>query len=458
MTKPRSTSREILVRGPRLKGGIAFVLFFALLVGCSQHSGKIVDETDQQPIAGATIYHNGKSAVSGADGAFTIRRVDRTLPILVKAPGYKRTEALVQGEEALTVSLEPFDAKGVYLSYYGVSSEVVRERIFKLADDTGINAVVIDVKPDEGTLSFRWNIPLAEEIGSMSRPMIHEPREFIKTLHDRGIYVIGRISVFKDNFLATQRPDWAIQGVTTRAPYAEGDKMAWMDPFRKEVWDYTIAVAKAAAEVGFDEIQFDYVRFPVNTGSKIATYRKPNNEKNRNEAIVGFLREAYEELLPYNVYVAADVFGITCWYDKENGIGQTLRELSPWTDYVCPMVYPSGFTSGLLSTTNLPVAIPREVILWSMQRAMPFVQGRSKKLRPWLQNFKDYAFDRRQFTEQQIALQIFACDEAKTSGWLLWDAANKYKYTVEAMQVLESGSISNLVVEGPEAGNPNNNR
>ncbi|MBA4146774.1 MAG: putative glycoside hydrolase [Verrucomicrobia bacterium] len=383
--------------------------------------------------------------LSGADGEFVLKRVNWEKPVLVKASGFRRTQTNLAREEPVRISLEPFDAKGVYLSYYGVRSDTVRGRVLQLIENTSINAVVIDVKPDEGTLSFQWSIPLAEKIGSMSRPTIDDPEEFIAELHAKGIYVIGRISVFKDNLLASKRPEWTIQSVKTGSPYAERDKMAWMDPFRTEVWDYNISVAKAAAEAGFDEVQFDYVRFPVNTGPTVATYRKEYSAVNRGEAIVGFLKKAYQELLPYNVFVAADVFGITCWYDDESGIGQPLREMSKWADYVCPMVYPSGFTTGFMNTDEKPVAIPREVILWSMQKALPIVNGQHKKLRPWLQNFKDYAYDRRQFTDREIALQIFASDEANTSGWLLWDAGNKYNHTAEALQLLETGSVSNLL-------------
>jgi hypothetical protein len=227
--------------------------------------------------------------------------------------------------------------------------------------------------------------------------------------------------VFKDNPLATSRPDLAVKRASG-AIFKDREGLAWTDPFNTEVWDYNIAIAVEAARVGFDEIQFDYVRFPDAPGLSFS--RPVNTMKSRMDAINGFLTEARLRLTPYNVFLAADIFGYVAWNLDDTHIGQRLEELAPIVDYISPMLYPSCFQLGIPGYRN-PVAHPYEIVFLSLQnarkRGIPSI-----RFRPWLQAFRDYAFDRRQFTATQIRAQISAAEKFGSDGWMLWNPRNLY--------------------------------
>ncbi len=398
-----------------------------------QVEGQVLDAKSGRPVVHATLFHAGKVLSSNDEGKFSFESVDPKIPILVKATGYRQTSVPVPDSGKCAVRLTPFQARGLYLTHYGIGSRILRNQVLQIIRDTGLNALVIDVKGDRGYLSYRYDVPGALEIGAHKIPTIRDIHALLKDMHERNIYVIGRIVVFKDNLLANAHPEWAIMDTRTGKPWIDNEKLAWVDPFHKEVWRYNLAIARAAAQAGFDEIQFDYVRFPTDGRLSAAQYSQPNTQENRVKTIDHFLEAASKELLPYNVYFSADIFGYVPWNFNDTDIGQSLPELSGYLDYICLMVYPSGYHLGIPSY-RFPVSHPREVVYNTLEQAKKRLGGQEEKLRPWLQNFRDYAFDRRPFTEREIRLQIEACKEAKTSGWLLWDPSNKYRYTTRALK------------------------
>ncbi len=403
-------------------------------------SGVVLDSHSARPIPNATVFHSGEVVSSDAEGQFKLTKVDTNLPILVKASGYLQISVSVAKSSPFKVELKPFDAKGLYLTHFGVSSRLLRSKVLGLINETDLNAVVIDVKGDRGLLSYKYDVPLAAQIGAHKLPTIKDIRAFIGDLHKQNIYVIGRIVIFKDNLLANYHPEWAIIDTRTQRPWIDNEELAWVDPFRKEVWDYNIAIAKEAAKAGFDEVQFDYVRFPTDGKLSVAKYSQPNTMENRVKTINTFLERVRKELLPYNVYFSADIFGYTPWNYNDTDIGQKIEDVAKYVDYLSLMVYPSGYHLGIPGYRKA-VAYPREVVYYTMEKAKKRLEGQSKKLRPWLQNFRDYAFDRRPYTGTEIRAQIQACEEAQTSGWLLWDPSNKYNYTADALKGLKSGEV-----------------
>jgi len=401
-------------------------------------SGTILDSQTNRPILSATVFNNGEVVHSDAEGHFSLKKGDRGKPVLVKASGYRQASVSVPANLDTRVSLKPFDAKGLYLTHFGVSSKLLRNRVLGLINETDLNAVVIDVKGDRGLLSYKYEVPLAGQIGAHKLPTIKDIRSLLEELHRQNIYVIGRIVVFKDNLLANYKPEWAIIDTRTKKPWIDNEHLAWVDPFRKEVWEYNIAIAREAAKAGFDEIQFDYVRFPTDGRLSATKYSQPNTMQTRVKTIDNFLETTYRELLPYNVYFSADIFGYVPWNYNDTDIGQQIEDVAKNLDYISLMVYPSGYHLGIPGYRR-PVGYPREIVYYTLEKAKKRLGGQSKKLRPWLQNFRDYAFDRRAYTGTEIKLQIQACEEAKTSGWLLWDPSNKYNYTADAMKALKPG-------------------
>jgi hypothetical protein len=260
----------------------------------------------------------------------------------------------------------------------------------------------------------------------------------VRSLHDRGIYTIARIVSFKDNVLAQYRRDLAILDTRTGKPWADNEKLAWVDPFRQEVWDYLIAIAKEAASKGFDEIQFDYVRFPTDGRLSAAVYSQPNNATTRLPTIAAFLARARSELGPTGVFLAADIFGYTAFNANDTDIGQRVEELAPYVDYLCPMVYPSGYHLGIPGYRN-PVAHPYEVVRESVRLTRQRSRHATVQIRPWIQDFRDYAFDRRTFGTREIRAQMKGAAEGGAIGWMLWNPRNDYTAQALAPKTAAAG-------------------
>ncbi|MGH7360734.1 MAG: putative glycoside hydrolase, partial [Candidatus Methylomirabilales bacterium] len=246
-----------------------------------------------------------------------------------------------------------------------------------------------------------------------------------------GIYTIARIVTFKDPILAAARPEWAVLDERTGEPWIDNEGLAWMDPFRPEVWAYVIAVAKEAAEKGFDEIQFDYIRFPTDGRIQHALYSRPPDLPERMAAINGFLAEAAAALKPLGVFVAADVVGYTLWRTDDTGIGQRIEDMARHLDVLSPMVYPSSYHLGIPGY-RYSVAHPYEIVYHSLVRGRERLRGSPVRIRPWLQDFRDYAFDRRRFTPRDVLAQTRASAEAVgADGWMLWNP--RVRYSAEAL-------------------------
>jgi hypothetical protein len=224
---------------------------------------------------------------------------------------------------------------------------------------------------------------------------------------------------------ANTRPDLAVIDTRTGKPWIDRENLAWVDPFREENWDYIIAVSKEAALKGFDEIQFDYVRFPTDGKLSAARYSQPNNSGTRLTAIAAFLAKARRELGPTGAFLGADIFGYTAFNTNDTDIGQRIEEISVSLDYICPMVYPSGYHLGIPGVRN-PMVNPYEIVKESVRLTRQRSQNPGAQVRPWLQDFKDYAFDKRIFGPGEVRAQIRGSDDGGGSGWMLWNPKNDY--------------------------------
>jgi hypothetical protein len=403
---------------------------FAVLVGPGQAeappSVRVVDYHSGEPIPGAFVTLDGVAVEADGEGRFPLPQAAGVLR--VRAHGYLRAEQPVSsGDETVEVALSPFFPRALYLSFYGVGSRVLRGPALKLIEETELNSLVVDVKGDRGMIPYPTTVAGAAEIGAQKIITVRDIEGQIARFKERGIYLIARIVVFKDDLLAAARPELAV-----RTPYGEiwrdRENLAWVDPFRQEVWDYNIRIAEEAARLGFDEIQFDYVRFP---DARTPVFSQPSTEESRVAAISGFLQEARRRLAPHNVFTAADIFGYVCWNTNDTDIGQKLEPIAAAVDYLCPMLYPSGFQFGIPGYRN-PVANSNEIVYLSLRKAQERTGIAPVRFRPWLQSFRDYAFDRRPFGEKEIGDQIRAADAFGAHGWMLWNPANVY--TADALK------------------------
>lgn len=385
-------------------------------------SGVVIDQATQLPIAGAIVTTAAGVTRTDEQGRFDIQQP--VTSIAVRAPGYLRSNVQVSAEDSVTLALTPFQPKAVYLSVYGIASTTLRGAAIDLTGHTAINALVIDVKGDRGLTPYRSHA--REASGAAAKvtehaPVISDLPALLAGLHARHLYLIARIVVFKDEPLAQAHPAWSVHDAQGK-PWRDREGLQWMDPFSRDVWQHNLDVAEEAARMGFDEIQFDYVRFPDQGGLRFAL---PNTRDNRTQAITGFLQAARARLAPYNVFIAADIFGYVCWNANDTAIGQELEQLGAALDYISPMLYPSGFTWGLPGLAN-PVAEPGQIVERSLTQAIHRTGLAGVRFRPWLQAFRDYAFDHRPFDAAAIRAQTDAADAAGTDGWMLWNPRNQY--------------------------------
>ena len=403
--------------------------------------GTVRDGESGIRLSGVELHSGDDSTVSTAEGCFQLQ--SNAAEIIVRKAGYLPQK--VAAGFPLNLTMQPFTPKALYLSYWAASSNDRREQLQGLIAETGMNSLVIDLKSSRGDIAFRSQIPLALEVGAQRVRTLKDLPEFLAQLKQQGIYTIGRIVVFKDGALARNRQDLAVHTLDGYL-WEDREKISWTDPFSEEVWDYNISIAQEAAALGFDEIQFDYIRFPAKSD---LIFSGENNGENRVAAINGFLQRAKQQLADYPVMISANIFGYICWKHKDQKIGQRLIDLAQYVDYLSPMLYPSGFPHGVPGYKN-PVEHTYEVVAHSLQRAAELTGLPAVRFRPWLQAFRDYAFDRRSFTADEIQAQINASDSSGSHGWMLWNAASRFSLA-GIQQNIPLGELS-LVDASPKAG------
>lgn len=397
-------------------------VFFAALVCATftlAYDGKVIHAETKAPLEGALVTLGDTQVRTNAEGAFHIEGEGDTLKL--RAPGYARhevaTSTLAQNPD---IPLTPLAVKALYMTGYGVASHSIRAAVIEAAKKNKMNALVIDFKGDRGTINFPVNIPFAKEIGAQDTILIKDPAALIAALKADNFYLIARIVTFKDNVLAGAKPEWAVK--KGGEAFRDREHLRWVDPFRKEAWDYNISIAKAAAEMGFDEVQFDYVRCPDTKG---VVFSEPSNRETRVKTITGFLEAAHKALIPYNVMVSADIFGYVPWNTDDTGIGQEIDKAVNAVDIVSLMLYPSGFQFGIPNYRN-PVDHPYEIVNQSLKRAQERTGASPLRFRPWLQAFRDYAFHGGNFAEDRMRTQIKATADFGGSGYMFWNPRNVY--------------------------------
>ena len=323
--------------------------------------------------------------------------------------------------ETREIQPKPFVPKALYLSSFGLGARSLREPVVRLLQETELNALVIDVKGDRGWIAYPSAVALAHEVGAQKIIPAKKGDEIIRSLKSAGIYLIARIVVFKDNPLALAQPALAVKN-SGGTIWRDRERLAWVDPFQPAVWSYNLDIAEEAASKGFDEIQFDYVRFPDALG---LVFSQPNSKENRVKAISRFFHEARKRLAPFKVALAGDIFGYVCWNPGDTNIGQQIETIVNDVDYVCPMLYPSGFQYGIPGYRKA-AAYPYEIVKLSLDRAFSRTHADKTHFRPWLQAFRDYAFDRRAYGAEEIRRQIRAAEDFGSDGWMLWNPHNVY--------------------------------
>lgn len=323
------------------------------------------------------------------------------------------------------------DVKGVYLNVYTIGSVKKMEKLINLANTTEINAFVIDIKDDNGVLSFEMEAPKKFGIPVSKNYPIKNIEEFMKKMKENNIYTIARIVSFKDPTYAKANPDKVIISRDTGKPYTNSDGIIWVSAHDRNLWDYNLSVAEEAAKAGFNEIQFDYVRFPASNGGKLdakLNYRNTKNES-KPETIQKYLTYAKERLNPLGIYTSADVYGQVGTFSDDMGLGQHWEAVTQVVDYISPMMYPSHYGNGAYGIA-VPDAQPYKTIYYSLKDSINRNENVKSPavIRPWIQAFtakwvKGYI----PYNEREIREQIKAMNDLGVTEYLLWSPSNNYK-------------------------------
>jgi hypothetical protein len=308
--------------------------------------------------------------------------------------------------------------KAVYLSGYSLASSQKRDEIYKLIEETELNAIVFNAKEDEGHISYSSDVEFFNEIGAV-KPL-YDIDEIIAEMDGRGIYSIARIVLFKDGVLPKARPDLSIQNINNGSPaYLDGGY--WADIYSRQVWGYYTELVMELVKKGIDEIQFDYIRGPSKGKLYLAHYPSNTEGREKTWAISGFLEMIREATRNYQVKISADVYGFVLIAENDQGIGQLIEELAPHLDYLYPMPYPSHYSSGFLGY-SLPEAHPYEVVKYTLNKGLDRIGDTDCLIIPWIQAFGLQM----RYTEKEILLQLNAAEDLGINGFLFWNAWNKY--------------------------------
>lgn len=319
--------------------------------------------------------------------------------------------------------------KGIY-----VTPEVLNGKmdfLLDLLDTTELNAVVIDIKNDDGFIVVKNDSVLLNGMTNQ-RLLINNFEDKMKKFKEHGVYLIARVVCFRDIRSVRSNESYGVH-MKDGSLMKDSNSFTWMNPFNKEVWEYLTEVGRVCAKLGFDEVNFDYCRFSTDAKVKDADFGQELTTENKEEAITGFVKYACENLKPLGVFVSVDVFGVVMSSTVDAAaVGQNYADMSSYLDYICPMVYPSHYGRGYYNIP-IPDADPYKLIYNAMVDskrvlAVNVAKGRCAQVRPWLQAFTaTWVSGHITYGGVEVRAQIDATYEAGyEAGWQLWNASGKY--------------------------------
>ena len=377
-----------------------------------------VSDADGDPLSGAVVRIRSKYDLTDDDGKFAIEYDGRGTRAAISASGYATMSVPIVAD--LSIRLERFDVKGVYLIGLEAGDEDTVDQIIDLIDRTELNAVVIDIK--DAVVFYDSQVEFFRDAGAVQP--IYDAEALVARFKEHGIYVIARQVAFKDPLVAEKYPKLAIRDEETGEPWRGWAGEAWVNPLEDKLYKPNVELAVEAAKLGFDEIQYDYIRFPDGDLSGADFGEDYLDVEKRVGALTTLLEMTRDALRPRGVALSADVFGWMLLVDDDQGIGQRFPDIAEVVDYISPMIYPSHFPEGSIAVAGHPNDFPYETIEISLALGMAKIPGLELKMRPWLQDFSlpgmtDYG-------AAEIRAQIDATESAGASGWMIWNIDAMY--------------------------------
>jgi len=384
----------------------------------------IVRNGERYGLPGALVTLGDRNVFTNFAGEFEVERAIAGTVAAEKA-SYGGSSAEWDGTEAdVVLTLEPLVIRSIRASGAAVGDPARWADLLRVAESTVVNAIVVDTKDESGRVYHDTSVRTAHDIGAVS--LTYDPAQVVADLHDRDLYAITRIVTFQDRFMGNAFPELAVWDSGTNAVWTTGGGQAFMDATDHDSWDYPLALAVEACEAGFDEIQFDYVRFPTDGPVARAEYDGPVDQAGRVSTISAFLSEARAQLNPLGCAVAADVFAVVFSATGDQGLGQRVEELADSVDVISPMIYPSHYSTGWFGF-ECPNANPGPVVAGALADGLPRVSGPAI-VRPWIQDFTFGCGG--PYGEAEVRSQIDAAEE-RDLGWILWNASSRF--TEEAL-------------------------
>ena len=312
----------------------------------------------------------------------------------------------------------PENIKALYLPSHCFTERKIDE-FLHYASLAGINAAVLHVKDPHGRIRWKSKNVQAIEIGAVASNGLVE--RALRRLKTRGFWTVAKLDVFFDHQLVTKRPEMGITDLQSANPWSDKKGLYWANPYNQEVWEYNLALCKELVMLGFDEIQFDYIRFPSDGDLSAIRYPHNTGDISKTQCIGNFLKLAYAELKPTGATISVDLFGMVAWKKDDFGVGQLIEAIAPYVDVICPMLYPSHFPPGFLGKKE-PGEYPREIMELSMRR----MKSRTAKIiRPWVQGFW--------YEPGDVNAQLDGISVVGTTGWSVWNPSGNYSTTYKAL-------------------------
>lgn len=320
----------------------------------------------------------------------------------------------------------PEKVKAVYLSAWVAGNTKYRNPIIKMIDETELNSVVIDIKDSTGKLSFPFPDPDVSKYGAAEN-RIADIRALTHLLHQKNIYIIGRVSVFQDPHMTKLKPQWSITKKSDGTVWKDRKGLSFLNPVNGDVHKYIVAIGRGAYAEGFDEINFDYIRYPSDGNMKDINYNIVAGSTRADNLEAFFKYLSTEMKKETNIPISADLFGLTTEVTNDMGIGQVWESALPYFDFLAPMVYPSHYPSGSSGYKN-PAQYPYEIVHKALASAVLKTKKAGQdtdKIRPWLQDFNLGAT----YTKDMVRAQMKATYDNGLDSWMLWDPSNSYTYS-----------------------------
>jgi hypothetical protein len=346
---------------------------------------------------------------------------DETIVVSTEAPP-SEPEGAAAPVKTPTYYPEGFEPmRGLHLTAWVAGTRSLRRKFLAKASGTVVNAIIVPVKETDGRV-YISGVESAKRFGTQ-RIAIPRPLEFLEDVRALGFKAVARVVVFEDNKLPRLKPEWAIRD-RDGGIWENRKKLAWADPYRREVWEYNLEVAQRAIDLGFEEIQFDYIRFPSDGATERCRYSRQDHSSTTAVAVLlDFLSEAKRRFDPQGIPVSAAVFGLVTSAKDDLGIGQDIDEMAGVADALSPMMYPSHYAPGAYGLSN-PNANPYKVIDAGLRDATRRLKRRAYKLRPYLQDFSlGY-----RYKEKEVRDQFAAAEKHGVTSWILWNPQNRYTW------------------------------